>query len=222
MRRAEAKNTRLRHYLARPHRQALSYSKPQEMLRHSVRLLLHHLKFCDVPVAQCFIFLFSNALINNGCPNYRTFLMTSTTTTALLSGFVSCMFATGTIAQQIPSGLASVKPSSPKAAPSQPAPPKSWERSVVRMSLPMRPTQLKFSEDGETLFTNGATEQSAELWSLTTGKRLSAFPAKPGFTFCDITLSPDGQFAAALMYSPRGSCSANEAQSRTQSLEPED
>lgn len=95
----------------------------------------------------------------------------------------------------------SAKPNSAKTAPSQPAPTKSWERPTLRISLPTTATKLKFSGDGETLFTNGATEQSAELWSLTTGNRISAFPAKSGLAFCDVALSPDGQFTAALMYS---------------------
>jgi IS1 family transposase len=50
MTRVESENTRLRHYLARLHRQTLCYSKSVEMLRYSIRLLLHYLKFWDVPV----------------------------------------------------------------------------------------------------------------------------------------------------------------------------
>lgn len=50
MTRVEAEHTRLRHYLARLHRKTLCYSKAEEMLRHSIRLLLHYLKFWDVPV----------------------------------------------------------------------------------------------------------------------------------------------------------------------------
>lgn len=45
MTRVEGENTRLRHYLARLHRKTLCYSKSLEMLRHSIRLLLHYLKF---------------------------------------------------------------------------------------------------------------------------------------------------------------------------------
>jgi insertion element IS1 protein InsB len=52
MTRVEGENTRLRHYLARLHRQTLCYSKSVEMLKHSIRLLLHDLKFWDVPVPQ--------------------------------------------------------------------------------------------------------------------------------------------------------------------------
>jgi IS1 family transposase len=48
MTRVEGENTRLRHYLARLHRQTF-YSKSEQMLRHSIRLLLHYLKFWDVP-----------------------------------------------------------------------------------------------------------------------------------------------------------------------------
>jgi len=50
MTRVEGENTRLRHYLARLHRPTLCYSKSEEMLKHSIRLLLHYLKFWDVPV----------------------------------------------------------------------------------------------------------------------------------------------------------------------------
>ncbi len=50
MTRVEGENNRLRHYLARLHRKTLCYSKSVEMLAHSVRLLLHYLKFGDVSV----------------------------------------------------------------------------------------------------------------------------------------------------------------------------
>jgi IS1 family transposase len=43
MTRVEGENTRLRHYLARLHRKTLCYSKSEELLRHSIRLLLHYL-----------------------------------------------------------------------------------------------------------------------------------------------------------------------------------
>ena len=49
MTRVEGENTRLRHYLARLHRQTLCYSKSLEMLKYSIRLLLHYLKFKTVP-----------------------------------------------------------------------------------------------------------------------------------------------------------------------------
>ena len=35
---------------ARLHRKTLSYSKSVEILGHSIRLLIHYLKFGDVPV----------------------------------------------------------------------------------------------------------------------------------------------------------------------------
>lgn len=50
MTRVESENARLRTYLARLHRKTLCYSKSVEMLRHSIRLLLHYLKFRDVPI----------------------------------------------------------------------------------------------------------------------------------------------------------------------------
>jgi len=50
MTRVEGENTRLRHYLARLHRKTLCYSKSVEMLEHSIRLLIHYLKFKDVPI----------------------------------------------------------------------------------------------------------------------------------------------------------------------------
>jgi hypothetical protein len=50
MTRVEGENTRLRHYLARLHRKTLCYSKSVEMLKHSIRLVIHYLKFWDVPV----------------------------------------------------------------------------------------------------------------------------------------------------------------------------
>jgi IS1 family transposase len=50
MTRVEGENPRLRHYLARLHRQTLCYSKTVEMLKLSVRLLLHYLKHKSVPL----------------------------------------------------------------------------------------------------------------------------------------------------------------------------
>ena len=49
MTRVEGENTRLRHYLARLHQKTLCYSKSEEMLRYSIQLLIHYLKFADVP-----------------------------------------------------------------------------------------------------------------------------------------------------------------------------
>jgi IS1 family transposase len=48
MTRVEGENTRLRHYLARLHRKTLCYSKSVEMLKCSLRLLLHYLKYRTV------------------------------------------------------------------------------------------------------------------------------------------------------------------------------
>ena len=50
MTRVENENTRLRHYLARLHRKTLCYSKSVDMLKHSIRLLLHYLKYREMPV----------------------------------------------------------------------------------------------------------------------------------------------------------------------------
>jgi insertion element IS1 protein InsB len=50
MTRVESENTRLHHYLARLHRKTLCYSKSEEMLRHSIPLLLNYFKFWDVPI----------------------------------------------------------------------------------------------------------------------------------------------------------------------------
>ncbi len=50
MTRVEGENTRLRHYLARLKRKTLCYSKSAEMLKYSIRLLIHYLKFEDVPI----------------------------------------------------------------------------------------------------------------------------------------------------------------------------
>ena len=50
MTRVEGENTRLRHNQARLLRRTLRYSKSLERLKHSIRLLIHYLKFLDVPV----------------------------------------------------------------------------------------------------------------------------------------------------------------------------
>jgi IS1 family transposase len=50
MTRIEGENTRLRHYLARLHRQTLCYSKSTEMLRASIHLLIHYLKYWTIPL----------------------------------------------------------------------------------------------------------------------------------------------------------------------------
>lgn len=50
MTRVEGENTRLRYYLARLRRKTLCYSKSVDMLKHSIKLLLHYLKYREVPV----------------------------------------------------------------------------------------------------------------------------------------------------------------------------
>ena len=50
MTRVEGENTRLRHYLARLHRRTLCYSKSEEMLQLSIRLLLYYLKSGALPM----------------------------------------------------------------------------------------------------------------------------------------------------------------------------
>lgn len=55
MTRVEGENTRLRHYLARLHRKTLCYSKSVEMLKLSIRLLLHYLKYGSVPLPATII-----------------------------------------------------------------------------------------------------------------------------------------------------------------------
>jgi insertion element IS1 protein InsB len=50
MTRVESENTRLRHYLARLTRKTLCYSKCEQMLKHFIRLLIHYLKFDEVPI----------------------------------------------------------------------------------------------------------------------------------------------------------------------------
>ncbi|WP_144405600.1 WD40 repeat domain-containing protein [Aliterella atlantica] len=126
--------------------------------------------------------------------------MKSIVTVVLLSG-VTCAASLKAIAQQIPSRAINTQSKVSSIALSASALAKSWERPTLRISLPTNATKFKFSADGETLLTNGANEQSAELWSLTTGKQIYAFPAKSGFALCDVALSADGYLAAALMYS---------------------
>ncbi len=41
----------IRHYLARLHRSNLCYSKFEEMLKYFIKLLIHYLKFRDVPTS---------------------------------------------------------------------------------------------------------------------------------------------------------------------------
>lgn len=118
--------------------------------------------------------------------------MQSIVTVALLSALVS-----SAIAQQLPSNTTNAQPNTARITSST----KYWESSTLRTSLPTTATKFKFSQDGEMLLTNGSDEQSAELWNLTTGKQISALKAKSGFALCDVALSPNGEFAAALTYS---------------------
>ena len=48
--RVEGENTRLRHYLARLKRKTLCYSKSEQMLRLSIKLLLHYLHYKTIPL----------------------------------------------------------------------------------------------------------------------------------------------------------------------------
>ena len=45
MTRVEGENSRLRHYLARLHRKTFCYSKSDEMLFLSIKLLVYYLKY---------------------------------------------------------------------------------------------------------------------------------------------------------------------------------
>jgi len=49
MTRVEGENSRLRHYLARLHRKTFCDSKSEDMLKLSMRLLLHYLKYRTIP-----------------------------------------------------------------------------------------------------------------------------------------------------------------------------
>lgn len=116
---------------------------------------------------------------------------------ALISGLISSTIASAAIPAELRPALNAQSTPKDSAV-------KSWDRPALRLTLSTSATQLKFSGDGELLITR-ATEQTAELWNLTTGKRQSTFPAKPGFAFCDVALSADGQFAAALLHSREAS-----------------
>lgn len=48
MTRVEGENSRFRHYLARLHRKTFCYSQPEEMLKLSIRLVIHYLKYGSV------------------------------------------------------------------------------------------------------------------------------------------------------------------------------
>ncbi len=53
MTRVEGENSRFRHYLARLHRKTFCYSKTEQMLKFSIRLLIHYLKYGSLPVKMC-------------------------------------------------------------------------------------------------------------------------------------------------------------------------
>lgn len=54
MTRVEGENSRLRHYLARLHKKTFCYSKSEEMLKFSIRLGIHYLKYgSDALRAHC-------------------------------------------------------------------------------------------------------------------------------------------------------------------------
>ena len=55
MTQVEGQNTRLRHYLARLKRKCLCYSKNEEMLKLSLRLVVHYLKIWEIPLLPAFI-----------------------------------------------------------------------------------------------------------------------------------------------------------------------
>jgi IS1 family transposase len=55
MTRVEGENCRLRHYLTRLKRKSLCYPKSLEMLKKSIKLLIHYLKFWDIPVPSRFL-----------------------------------------------------------------------------------------------------------------------------------------------------------------------
>ncbi|MBF2067807.1 MAG: IS1 family transposase [Calothrix sp. C42_A2020_038] len=48
MTRVEGENSRFRHYLARLHRKTFCYYKSEEMLKLSIRLVIHYLKYSSV------------------------------------------------------------------------------------------------------------------------------------------------------------------------------
>ena len=48
MTRVEGENSRFRHYLARLHRKTFCYSKSEEMLKLSIRLVIHYLEYGSV------------------------------------------------------------------------------------------------------------------------------------------------------------------------------
>ena len=118
---------------------------------------------------------------------------------ALISGLMSGALASAAISAELRPAL------NAQQAPTPTLPAKSWDRPALRLTLPTTAAQLRFSQDGEHLLITDATKQTAELWNLTTGQKQSTVPAKAGFAFCNVALSADGQFAAALLYSREAS-----------------
>lgn len=55
MTRVEGENSRLRHYLARLHRKTFCYSKSEEMLRYSIRLVVHYHQYGSQWLQICVI-----------------------------------------------------------------------------------------------------------------------------------------------------------------------
>jgi insertion element IS1 protein InsB len=53
MTRVEGENSRLRHYLARLHRKSFCYSKTEEMLKLSIRLVIHYLQYGSCALRAC-------------------------------------------------------------------------------------------------------------------------------------------------------------------------
>jgi insertion element IS1 protein InsB len=49
MTRVEGENTKLRQYRGRLHRKTVWYSKSEQMLRHSIYVLIHYLNYKSIP-----------------------------------------------------------------------------------------------------------------------------------------------------------------------------
>lgn len=126
---------------------------------------------------------------------------------ALISGLMSGATLAATAKQPASAAIsAELRPVlNAQQAPAPPIPVKPWDHPTLRLTLPTPATQVRFSQDGEHLLTTDATRQTAELWNLATGQKQTTVPAKAGFAFCNVALSADGQFAAALLYSREAS-----------------
>ncbi len=66
MTQVEGQNTRLRHYLARLKRKSLCYSKSEQMLNLSLRLIVHYLKTWEIPLLSSSISKLCNAKWRGG------------------------------------------------------------------------------------------------------------------------------------------------------------